>query len=87
MPVSTSSPPITFSTISRWRRKRAIERHRRLDRERGNEKRNAEPSGINRQQARALAPTVSFDAATARIAARIGPMHGVQPNANASPIT
>jgi uncharacterized membrane protein len=30
--------------------------------------------------------TVASDAATARIAARIGPMHGVQPNAKASPI-
>ena len=30
--------------------------------------------------------TVASDAATARMAARIGPMHGVQPNAKASPI-
>ena len=31
--------------------------------------------------------TVSFDPAIARMPARIGPMHGVQPNANASPTT
>jgi hypothetical protein len=85
MPVSTSSAPIAARPTADGAKARQ-ERRERLDRKRRNQERNAEPERIDRQQAAPFA-TVASDAATARIAARIGPMHGVQPNAKASPIT
>ena len=62
-------------------------RRERLDREGRHDERNAEAERIDRQAELAPLGTVCSDAATARIAARIGPMHGVQPKAKASPIT
>ena len=87
MPVSTRSPPIAISTLCEVRAKAREERRERLDRE--------APRARTECRARANRPpaaprpfvTVASEAATARIAARIGPMQGVQPNAKASPIT
>ena len=47
--------------------------------------RHAEPERIDREQAGAMGDRRPPMPAIARIAARIGPMHGVQPNANAKP--
>ena len=62
------------------------ESRERPDREGRKQEWNAEPRRIDREQSGAPFATVCSEAATARIAARIGPMHGVQPNAKANPI-
>ena len=54
MPVSTSRPPIAFSTRREMRAEAREERRERLDRERRDQERNAEPERIDREQARAL---------------------------------
>ena len=85
MPVSTRSPPMAFST-SREARAHALHEGREgLHREGGEEERDAEPGRIDGEQ-RAPVATLVSEPATARMAARIGPMQGVQPKAKASPI-
>ena len=57
-----------------------------FNRQRRQQKRQAKPGRIGGEQRNIPLPIVSSDAATARMAARIGPMQGVQPKPNASPM-
>ena len=85
MPVSTSSTPMALLDIAELRaeaRQEAPRRARPRTPRAGTECR----ARANRPPAAPrLSPPSPRTAATARIAARIGPMHGVQPNAKASP--
>ena len=86
MPVSTISTPIARSTVARCRFIRANSDENCSTMNAAI--RNGIPSPAE-YTASSPAPfaTVASLAATDRIAARIGPMHGVQPNAKARPIT
>ena len=52
----------------------------------GEQEGHAEAGGIDREQQAAPLPTLVSDPASARMAARIGPMQGVQPKAKARPM-
>ena len=64
----------------------AVEAEETVKRDAREKERDAQARGIDGQQEHSC-PTFSFVLAIAIIAARIGPMHGVQPNAKASPNT
>ena len=86
MPVSTSSAPIVFSTIGKIAAEAREEFREWLDRESGGEKRQAQPERIDRKQARPFRDR-RLRRGDCEDDRQIGPMHGVQPNAKASPIT